>query len=105
MEKNISTEGGVIQFILDFGSDSSQLRDSYDRLKKEYPTAVIFFRDNPNYFCLLDDAELLIKNPRLDAVVEMRDEMICATIKEDALDICLPGIIRSGRRVAIIDQP
>ena len=80
------------------------LKSKFDDFKKKYPDAIVIFRLNDWYFFYDEDAEVASKvlGITLQCSIGMFPKQ--AEFPKHALDIYLPKLVRTGRRVAICDD-
>lgn len=72
-------------------------------MKKKHPDTILLFRCGDFYEALYDDAKPVADILGITLTVR-KDGKKMAGFPHHALDTYLPKLIRSGRRVAILDQ-
>lgn len=78
------------------------MKNKYDKIKEQYPDAVLLFRCGDFYETIYDDAMTCEKI--LGITATSRNDMPVVGFYCDNLDTYLPKLIRAGKRVAICDE-
>ena len=84
-------------------AEKTSLQKQYDDMKKKHPDTILLFRCGDFYEALYDDAKPVADILGITLTVR-KDGKKMAGFPHHALDTYLPKLIRSGRRVAILDQ-
>jgi DNA mismatch repair ATPase MutS len=78
------------------------MKNKYDKIKEQYPDAVLLFRCDDFYETIYDDAMTCEKI--LGITATSRNDMPVVGFHCDNLDTYLPKLVRAGKRVAICDE-
>lgn len=78
------------------------MKNQYDKIKEQYPDAVLLFRCGDIYECYHEDAQVC--QDILGITSTDRDGMQVSGFPFHALDAYLPRLVRAGKRVAICDE-
>ena len=81
-----------------------QVLESYQKLKKKHPDAIILFRKGDFYYSYKSDAAVCSETLGLTLTID-EDGTQVLSFPHYSLDVCLPRLVRAGHRIAICDFP
>lgn len=84
-----------------------QRMTQFNEMKVRHPDAILLFRVGDFYEAYSDDARQCVEILNITLVIrkrESKEDLLLCVFPHHALDMYLPKIVRSGKRVAICEQ-